>query len=151
MLKASPAMQEYLDLFLRRSYLNHYEELYKKRPKVSEAEIWIGGNAADYGLLVVPRFVDGDWEIDKSEIRHFKPRYWSSGHVLKTGLVVPGNEDIMEFSTVDDYLKFFEHVLKERRAVPWQHIQNPNTSRHFSSGVKIWHHARSCFGESEGN
>ncbi len=109
--KASPEMQAYLDLFLRRSYLKHYEELYKRRPHVDEAEIWIGENDADYGLLVTPRFADGDWENDQSEIRHFKPRYWSIGHVLKTGLVVPGNEDIMEFAAVEDYLKFFQYVL----------------------------------------
>ena len=111
MVKASPAMQEYLDLFLRRSYLKHYEELYKTRPHDSEAEIWIGQNHADFGLLVAPRFAKGDWENDKSEIRHFKPRYWSIGHVLETGLVVPGKKDVMEFGTVDDYLKFFENVL----------------------------------------
>lgn len=104
-------MQAYLDLFLRRSYLKHYGELYRKRPYVDEAEIWIGQNDADYGLLVSPRFANGDWENDKSEIRHFKPRYWSIGHVLKTGLVVPGDEDIMEFPAVEDYLKFFQHVL----------------------------------------
>jgi hypothetical protein len=111
MVKASAKTQAYLDLFLRRSYLKHYEELYKKRPHVDEAEIWIGENDADYGLLVAPRFADGDWENDESEIRHFKPRYWSIGHILKTGLVVPGNEDIMEFTTVETYLKFFQHVL----------------------------------------
>lgn len=111
MVKASPAMLEYLDLFLRRSYLKHYEELYKARPHETEAEIWIGQNHADYGLLVAPRFAKGDWENDKSEIRHFKPRYWSIGHVLETGLVVPGKKDVMEFGDVDDYLKFFENVL----------------------------------------
>jgi hypothetical protein len=68
-------------------------------------------NNADCGLLVSPRFANGDWENDKSEIRHFQPKYWTIGHILATGLVVPGKPDIMTFSSVDDYLKFFEHVL----------------------------------------
>jgi hypothetical protein len=111
MARNSPAFRRYLKLFLERSYLKHYDELYKKRPLVEEAEIWVGQNNSDYGLLVTPRFRHGQWENDKSEIRHFKPRYWTIGHVLASGLVVPGKKDVMTFATVDDYLKFFENVL----------------------------------------
>jgi hypothetical protein len=110
-IKASPALKKYLKLFLQRSYLKHYEELYKKRPEAAEAEIWIGENHADYGLLVAPRFANGDWENDESEIRHFAPLYWTIGHVLETGLAVPGKDQIMDFPKVDHYLKFFENVL----------------------------------------
>ena len=116
MAKASPALRQYLMVFLQRSYLKHYDELHKKRPLVEEAEVWIGQNNADYGLLVTPRFKNGQWENDKSEIRHFKPRYWTIGHVLVSGLVVPGKNDVMTFATVDDYLKFFEHVLVRHAA-----------------------------------
>lgn len=118
--KASPALKKYLDTFLRRSYLKHYEELYKKRPKAEEAEIWIGSNRAHYGLLVSPRFAHGDWENDESEIRHFKPRYWTIGHVLETGLVVPGKKAVMPFADVDSYLTFFEHSLVRGTASPHQ-------------------------------
>jgi hypothetical protein len=111
MVKASPAMKRYLLLFLQRSYLKHYEELSKRRPEVEQAELWIGENHADYGLLVAPRFAKGDWENDKSEIRRFKPEYWTIGHVLTTGLVVPRKNSVMNFPKVDDYLKFFENVL----------------------------------------
>ena len=110
-LKRSKAAQEYLLLFLERSYLKHYDELSKRRPKVDEAAIWIGQNAADYGLLVTPRFANGDWENDKSEIRHFRPGYWSIGHVVETGLVIPGKDKRMRFSDVDAYLDFFENVI----------------------------------------
>jgi hypothetical protein len=121
MVKASPALKKYLDTFLRRSYLKHYDELYKKRPQVEEAELWIGQNHADYGLLVAPRFVGGDWENDESEIRHFKPRYWTIGHVLSTGLVVPGKKAVIPFADVDAYLTFFEHVLVRGTASSHQH------------------------------
>jgi len=107
----SKAAQEYLLLFLERSYLKHYDELSKRRPTVEEAAIWIGQNSADYGLLVTPRFANGDWENDRSEIRHFKPQYWTIGHVVHTGLVIPGKNKRMSFTAVDDYLDFFENVI----------------------------------------
>ena len=83
----------------------------KRRPAVEDAAIWIGQNAADYGLLVSPRFAEGDWENNKSEIRHFKPKYWSIGHVMETGLVIPGKEKVVKFESVEKYLEFFENVI----------------------------------------
>ena len=119
-IKNSPAFKAYLDIFLRRSYLKHYEELYRKRPTVDEAEVWIGQNHADWGLLVSPRFAKSRWENGKSEIRHFKPVYWSIGHVLETGLVVPDKDERMSFATVKEYLTFFEQVLVRQTASPYQ-------------------------------
>lgn len=52
-----------------------------------------------------------DWENDQSEIRHFKPKYWSIGHVMKTGLVIPGKDRKLTFETVEKYLEFFEEVI----------------------------------------
>lgn len=111
LIQNSPAFQDYLYLFLRRSYLNHFEELSKNRPSIEEAEVWIGQNKADYGLLVTPRFVGGKWENDKSEIRHFKPQYWSIGHVLEAGLLVPSKDARFNFDDVSEYLDFFENSL----------------------------------------
>jgi hypothetical protein len=110
-LQASNAAQEYLLLFLERSYLRHYEEYSKKRPTVDEAEIWMGQNNAEYGLFVAPRFANGDWENDKSEIRHFTPSYWTIGHVVAVGLVIPGKNKTITFGSVDEYLNFFESVI----------------------------------------
>ena len=111
LLKKSPAAQEYFMLFLQRSYLKHYDEYSKRRPSEDQAEVWIGQNSADYGLLVAPRFAKGDWQNDRSEIRHFKPAYWTIGHVLETGLVIPGKNKRMSFPSVDAYVDFFENVL----------------------------------------
>ncbi|UPJ44948.1 topoisomerase [Bradyrhizobium sp. 40] len=119
-IKASQAFKEYLHVFLRRSYLKHYEELYRRRPTMDESEIWIGQNNADYGLLVTPRFSNGKWENDRSEIRHFKPAYFSIGHVLETGLVIPDKNKRMKFNDVEQYLDFFEHVLVRSTASPYQ-------------------------------
>lgn len=111
LIKTSDDTRKYFMLFLKRSFLRHYEELVRKRPQVADAEVWIGQNNSDYGLLITPRFRDNDWENDKSEIRHFSKLYWTIGHVLETGLVVQGDPTPMRFSNVDEYLQFFQKVL----------------------------------------
>lgn len=100
-------------VFLRRVYYRNIDALSKKRPTVEEAEVWIGQNNADYGLLITPRFnrKKAQWENDKSEIRHFEQPYWTIGHVLTSGLVIPGRNDRMTFTTPDDYLNFFVNVI----------------------------------------
>ena len=104
-------VEEYIVTFMRRTYLRNLEALSRVRPTVDAAEIWIGQTNASYGILVTPRFVNGKWENDKSEIRHFPRDYWTIGHVLETGLVVPGDPDKIEFSDVDQYLAFFKNTL----------------------------------------
>ncbi len=121
-LKSSPAAQEYFMLFLKRSYLKHFEELSRKRPLLAESEIWIGQNKADYGLLITPRYNKSscEWSNDRSEIRHFPKLYWTIGHVLQTGLVVDGDEDPVKFGTVGDYLTFFKNVLVRASGSPYE-------------------------------
>lgn len=110
-LKKHESYREYVLLFLKRAYLKHFDELSKNRPPVEEAEIWIGQKNANYGLLVSPRFKNGQWENDKSEIRAFDKAYWTIGHVMKTGLVIPGKEKVFKFSDIDQYLLFFQDTL----------------------------------------
>lgn len=116
----SKLAQEYMIQFLQRSYLKRYNEFSKKRPAIEEAEIWIGQNASDYGLLVSPRFCSGNWENDKSEIRRFKSKYWSIGHVISTGLVIPGKDKIYSFFSIQDYLNFFENVIVRQSKSKYQ-------------------------------
>ena len=71
LIRQHPVLKEYLFSFLKRTYLRQYEALSKKRPKIEDSEIYIGQNNADYGILITPRFKNGNWENDKSEIRHF--------------------------------------------------------------------------------
>ncbi len=110
-LTKSKAVKEYFLLFLQRSFLRHYDELVRKRPSATDAEVWIGQNNSDYGLLITPRYKDGNWENDQSEIRHFPKLYWTIGHVLTSGLVVQGDPKPMVFNTIDAYLDFFLKVL----------------------------------------
>ena len=60
--KKHKKVQQWLKLFLARTYLRNYEALSKKRPHVEEAEVWIGQRNASYGVLVTPRFKNGMWE-----------------------------------------------------------------------------------------
>jgi hypothetical protein len=110
-IKGSEKFQEYTVLFLKRSFLIHFDELSKNRPAVEDSEIWIGQKNANYGLLVTPRFKAEEWENDKSEIRAFSSAYWTIGHVMKTGLVIPGKNKIFKFTDIEQYLLFFQDTL----------------------------------------
>jgi len=110
-LKRHKNFREYTILFLRRSYLKHFDELSKNRPVIEDAELWIGQQNANYGLFVSPRFRAGVWENDKSEIRAFNKPYWTIGHILKTGIVIPGKKKIFNFSNIEQYLLFFQDTL----------------------------------------
>lgn len=111
-LKRSPTLKKYLYIFLKRTFLNEFKALSRSRPSPEDSEIWIGENNADYGLLVTPRFNDdGEWENDNSEIRRFEKEYWTIGHILETGLVVPGSKRVMKFPDVETYLTFFRNTL----------------------------------------
>ncbi|HLO44071.1 MAG TPA: hypothetical protein VK175_07055 [Leadbetterella sp.] len=111
LLQKNSIFKDYLFIFLKRVYLRNYEALSKKRPTIEEAEMYIGQNNANYGILVTPRFINGSWENDKSEIRHFKKQYWSIGHILETGFVIPNKNDKMTFRDIPDYLNFFVNVI----------------------------------------
>ncbi len=111
-----PYFQKYVYKFLERSFLKHYEELYKVRPKIDESEYWFGNNNDEFGLLVTPRY-DKVWENDKSDIRHFKFPYWTISHVLETGLCYMGENRIRRFSGLPDYLSFFRDMVRRARSI----------------------------------
>lgn len=102
---------DYAVLFLKRTYWRNYNALSKVRPKDEEAELWIGQENAVYGLLITPRFKNGNWENDKSEIRHFKKDYWTIEHVLETGLLILYKNEKISFDRISDYLNFFKNVI----------------------------------------
>ena len=111
-----PSFKKYLSLFLESSFLKHYEEHYKSKPKLDESEYWFGLNYDDYGLLVTPRYTAGQWENDNSEIRHFKKPYWTIGHIMETGLCFMNEERIQNFSNVTDYLNFFRNLVRRTKS-----------------------------------
>lgn len=104
--------RKYLFISLRRSFLKHYEEFYKPRPKDDSSEVWFGVNDAHYGLLVTPRWNGNAWENDNSEIRSVKFKYWTIGHVLSTGICLPDEDDKYTFKDVKSYLDFFKSQVR---------------------------------------
>ena len=118
MLAQDRELLEYTTLFLERTYWRHCDALARKRPRREEAALWIGQRNANYGILITPRFKNGEWENDVSEIRRFKPDYWTIGHILETGLVVPHSPERIRFSTVEQYLSFFKNVLVRQSGSP---------------------------------
>jgi hypothetical protein len=132
LLQKHKVFKDYLLLFLERTYLRNYDALSKLRPNIEDSEIWIGQENAAYGLLITPRYRNDAWENDKSEIRHFEPKYWTIGHVLKTGLVIPDDFDLMTFASVEEYLKFFKNVIvrnsgsKYERAIAQHYVEYVN-------------------------
>lgn len=104
-------VRDYAFTFLERMYLRNFEALSKERPKDEDAIMWIGQENATYGILITPVFRGDNWENDKSEIRHFKKPYWSIGHILETGLVIPFKKEKIEFKSVKEYLNFFKNVI----------------------------------------
>ena len=119
-LTSDPELLEYVTLFLKRTYWRNCDAWQKKRPKKEEAALWIGQTNASYGLLITPRFKNGEWENDVSEIRHFKPNYWTIGHVLETGLVVPHSPQRIEFFTIEQYLVFFQNIMVRQTRSPYE-------------------------------
>ena len=113
-LRQCPTLRKYLFIFLERLYYRHFDALRRVRPDNNEeAQIWIGQNNANWGILITPRFneLKQQWENDGSEIRHFPCLYWTIGHILRTGLVVPGKKHTQSFQNPKDYLNFFLDVL----------------------------------------
>lgn len=118
LLVSDQELMTYTILFLKRTYLRNYYSLSKRRPKKEEAALWIGQKNANYGILITPRFKNGAWENDVSEIRHFQPDYWTIGHIIKTGFVIPNVPDTIKFSSVEQYLLFFKDVLVRQSGSP---------------------------------
>lgn len=117
-LRTDPVVREYMFTFFKRTYLRNHEALARVRPRVEDAEIWVGQERASYGILVTPRYVRGHWENDQSEIRHFPQDYWTIGHVLATGLVVPADPDKITFPDANAYLSFFKNALVRASGSP---------------------------------
>src|SRR5438874_16975 len=107
----APKLSQVHAAVLERSYLNHFDELSKHRPSIEGSELWIGQKNANYGIFVTPRFAKGQWENDKSEIRALKVPYFTIGHILETGLVIPGKDKRITFPDVEHYLTFFQETI----------------------------------------
>jgi len=112
----NPNFKQYVDLFLEGSFLKHYEEHYKNKPKFDESEYWFGNNDDEFGLLVTPRYAYGRWENDQSEIRHFRHPYWTLSHVMSTGFCYMNENLTRTFTSLEDLLQFFRDMVRRTKS-----------------------------------
>ncbi|MCD0472518.1 hypothetical protein [Flavobacterium sp. JAS] len=106
------AIREYILLFLERDFYRHYKVRTKQKPQENLWSIWFGNEIIFWGLLIAPRLVEGYWENKPGRIRKVEFGYWTIGHVLQTGLVDPENNMVLTFRDVEDFLTFYQSILK---------------------------------------
>lgn len=113
-------IREYTELFLERNFIKNYLARVRNKPEESLWKIWFG-NEVVFGLFIAPAFCpDGSIRIDRSEIRRTGYNYWTVGHVMNTGLYDPENEDFYNFADVNEFLKFYEQILKRLSKSPYE-------------------------------
>lgn len=106
------AIREYILLFLERDFYKHYKVRVKQKPQENLWSIWFGSSNFTWGLLIAPRFIDDQWENKPALVRKVAFDYWTIGHVLTTGFVDPENDKLYQFRDLDDFLNFYQAILK---------------------------------------
>lgn len=106
------AIREYILLFLERDFYRHYKIRVKQKPQENLWSLWFGDSSLTWGLLIAPRLIDGVWENKPAMIRKVEFGYWTIGHLLQTGFVDPENGRVYNFRDLDDFLNFYESILK---------------------------------------
>lgn len=99
-------------MFFERNFFRNYNERVRFKPDDEMWSLWFGDNSQPWGLLIAPAFRFGEWTNDKSEMRRADFEYWTVGHVLATGLVVPDSKNLMQFPDYKTFRQFYETVLK---------------------------------------
>lgn len=112
-------IHEYVMLFLERSYYDKYKEYTRIKPNLEEI-LWIGDNKKVLGIGITPRFSNGEWENDKSEVRKVEFEYWTIGHILNTGFLTPHVNQKTIFSDINEYLEYFIDFVKSSSNSPYE-------------------------------
>lgn len=105
-------IREYILLFLERDFYKHYKIRIKDKPQENLWSIWFGAEQLFWGMLIVPRFIEGTWGNKPSHVRKVDFEYWTIGHILKTGFIDPENNTLVTFKDVNELLVFYQSVLK---------------------------------------
>lgn len=90
---ANEIIKEYALYFLEQNFYNQMNERIRIKPDTNLYEIhmgknWNKGNRCIRSLYITPRFREGIWENDKSEIRRVGFDYYTIGHLLHAGMVL---------------------------------------------------------------
>lgn len=109
---ADEIIRSYIFKFLERDFYRHYKTIVRKKPQENLWSIWFGNGTLVWGLLIYPSFLDNEWTNKPGKIRRVNFEYWTVGHVLSTGLVDPESNKLIKFKRLEDFLSFYESILK---------------------------------------
>lgn len=104
-------LKEYIYLFLERNFYRNFVGRVRAKPEECLWQLWFGPGNMYWGLFISPAHRLGQWTNDKSQMRREQYHYWTIGHIMATGLVVPDSEEPMKFSSIKDFLQFYKLVL----------------------------------------
>tara|TARA_B100000123_G_scaffold14910_1_gene11003 strand:- start:302 stop:1255 length:954 start_codon:yes stop_codon:yes gene_type:complete len=104
-------LKDYIFLFLERNFYRNFKERVRSKPDESLWQVWFGSEPLVWGLLISPTRRFGEWTNDKSMMRRESYSYWTIGHVLQAGLIVPTRELPVPFHSAEEFFTFYETVL----------------------------------------
>ena len=106
-----PVIGPYIDIFLERNFYKQHHARVRAKPEDALWEIWFGPKNQEYGLFITPRYRDDEWENDVSHIRRAVFEYWTIGHVLTSGFVVPSKPKVHTVASLADLFNLFQNVF----------------------------------------
>lgn len=109
----SDYFREYTFKFLERNFYRNLKERTRFKPDDVLWEIWFGNGSFVLGIFMTPVYRNGKWTNDVSEIRRADYKYWTIGHIMKTGIVDPDSKTKISFSSYDDLFTFYRSILKK--------------------------------------
>lgn len=112
-------INKYITLFLERSFFKRVREYSRVKPDLEEI-LWIGDNRKILGIGITPRFRNGIWENDKSEVRKTSYNYWTIGHILDTGLLIPERNEKIVFANIEDLLSYYFKFINQYNRSPYE-------------------------------
>lgn len=114
-------IRDLVEIFLERNFYNQIHERTRSKPDENLWAVWFG-YTLNYGLLIAPKLIGGNWFNDKSEIRRVKYSYWTIGHVLSEGFVDVENNKIYNFKNLNEFITLYQSILKRLSVSPYEKI-----------------------------
>lgn len=104
--------KRYIDRFLERTFYRYLRDRKRYKPDENLWEIWFGKNPLFWGLMISPVYRQGKWLNDVSEMRRVNYEYWTVGHILTTGIIVPGNPQPYKFNDLQNFISFYRQIIE---------------------------------------
>ncbi|WP_090246527.1 hypothetical protein [Lishizhenia tianjinensis] len=105
-------IEKYVRIFLERNFYRNLKERTRSKPDERLWTIWFGYNLV-FGLLIAPRYIQGVWNNDKSEIRRVNYKYWTLGHVISEGFVDNNTDSTFKIRNLREFEAVYISILKQ--------------------------------------